>query len=47
MTLLVGGVAIKDIDICPLCGQKLARTKAEQGKTPPSDGSELPGRLKD
>jgi hypothetical protein len=45
MTLLVGGVAINDIDICPLCGQKLARTKAEPGKTPPSDGSDLPGRL--
>jgi len=38
MTLLVGGAAT-GFGLCPLCGQKLAPTKAEFGETPPLKGS--------
>jgi len=30
VTVLLSGVAAADFDICPLCGQRLAPTQAEQ-----------------
>jgi hypothetical protein len=39
MTLLVGGAASVGLDICPLCGSKLAPTEAERANLRLLDGS--------